>query len=238
MKSTLAILLASVPFLFPAFLAGCDRGGTAPDGTGTLGTGGTGNTGGTGGNGGSGGTTGGTKIDTTSSGLPIFDSVQLLGPQTLVGGTSREVLFYLAQDLSLHIIASSDGQTTIGRETVWDIQIESTDSISPLLISHEVGFIDTFSYYQDLSNPSVAQNAIHFRLHSLSGAPEARVATSSEALLTVSVQAASGVDPDTAGWFPPVLPVDSVAPLVRLGKAMTVAGTTKFAIRMPGGGSN
>jgi hypothetical protein len=244
MKSNLAFLLATALSLGSAFLAGCDQGGTAPNGTGSLGVGGGGNNGGTGGSGGTGGTGGtggGSTIDTTSGGLPIFDSLQLLGPATLLGGTAREALFFLAQDRSLHIVVSSDGgngQSTTGRETIWDIQIESPDSISPLLVSHEVGFYDTLSSYQDLSNPTVAQNALHFRVHALAGAPEVRVATASKAVLTVSIQAASGISNDSAGWTPAVLPKDSVAPMIRLGKAQSVAGTTDFAIRMPGGGSN
>ncbi|HXP90763.1 MAG TPA: hypothetical protein VN931_07550 [Fibrobacteria bacterium] len=226
MRSTLAI------FLVAAFLVGCDQGGTAPNGKGSLGAGGGGNGGGTGG-----GKTGGTTPDTTSSGLPIFDSVQLLGPVTYTGGTNREILFFLAPDRSLHIVASSDGangETTVGRETIWDIQIESRDSLSPSSVtnSSEPPFRDSISTWIDSSIPASPENAVHFQLHSIVGAPEVRLATASNALLAVSIQAASGVNSDTA------LPPDSVGSMVRLGKSQIVAHTDKFAIQMPGGGSN
>jgi hypothetical protein len=232
MKTIFALLLAT------AFLTGCDQVGTAPNSTGTLGAGGGANNGGTGG-----GKTGGTTPDTTSSGLPIFDSVQLLGLVSMTGGTARKAVFYFSQDRSLHILASSDGangETSVGRETVWDIQIESPDSISPSPItnSSEPPFRDSISVSIDSSDPAGPKNAVHFELHSIVGAPEVRLAAASRALLTVSVQAASGISNDSLGWAPPVLPADTTARLIHLGSAQTIAGTTKFAIQMPGGGSN
>jgi hypothetical protein len=224
MKTIFALLLAT------AFLTGCDQVGTAPNSTGTLGAGGGANNGGTGGGGGA------TK-DTTPGGLPIFGSAQLLGPVTYTGGTTREILFYLAQDLSLHIVASSDGangELTVGRETIWDIQIGSIDSISPSPITNPVEppYRDSISTGIDSSHPGSPVNTVHFQLHSIVGAPEVRLATASNALLTVSIQAASGVNSDTT------LPADSVGPLVRLGSKQTIAGTANFAIQMPSGGSN
>ena len=236
MKTTLAFLLAT------AFLMGCDRGGTAPNGTGALAIGGAV------GNGASGGTIaggggGGGNPDSTPGGTPIFGSKQLLGPVTLTGGTSREALFFLAQDRSLHVIGSSDGangETTVGRETIWDIQVESPDSIawSNIGNSSELPFRDTVSTSMDYSNPSVLQHAIHFRLYTISGAHEYRVATASSALLSVSVQAASGVNDMTVGWTPPALSGVATGRLVRLGTAQTIAGTNLFEVQMPSGGSN
>jgi len=236
MKSTHALLLAA------ALLAGCDRGGTSPNGTGALAIGGAV------GNGGSGGTVaggggGGGNSGSTPGGTPIFASSQLLGPVTLTGGTSREALFFLAQDRSLHVIGSSDGangESTVGRETIWDIQIESPDSISWSNIgnSSELPFRDTISTFMDYSNPSVLQYAIHFRLYTIAGAHEYRVATASSALLSVSVQAASGVNDMTVGWTPPRLSGAATGQLVRLGTAQTIAGTNLFEVQMPSGGSN
>jgi len=236
MKTPLTLLLAT------AFLFGCDRGGTAPDGTGALAVGGAVGNGGSGGTvGGGGGGTGGGGGN--PSGTVIFGSTQLQGPVTFTGGTSREALFYLAQDRSLHIVGSSDGangQITTGRETIWDIQVESQDSISWSNIgnSSERPFRDTISTYMDYSNPSFLQYAIHFRLYTIAGAHEYRIATASSALLSVTVKAASGVNDLTVGWTPPALSSGATAQLVRLGTSQTIAGTTSFEIQMPGGGSN
>jgi hypothetical protein len=237
MKSTLPLFLAA------ALLFGCDHGGTAPDGTGALAVGGAVGNGGSGGTvgGGTGGGTGGGGSN--SGGTVIFGSTQLQGPVTLTGGTSREALFFLAQDRSLHILASSDGangETTTGRETIWDIQVESTDSISWSNIgnSSEQPFRDTISTYMDYSNPSFLQYAIHFRLYTIAGGHEYRIATASSALLSVTVQAASGVNDLTVGWTPPALSSSATGQLVRLGTAQTIAGTASFEIQMPGGGSN
>ena len=222
-----------------ALLSGCDQRGTPPTGS----TGGVGTGDGTSGGSAGGGTkdtsgSGGGAGDTTSAGLIVYDSTKLLGPVTLTGGTVRGALFFLAQDRSLHIVASSDGaagQTTVGRETIWDIQITSPDSTSPSFISRStvVGHRDTLSYYWDLYDPSTPKYAIHFRLTEISSASEVRVAASSGALLTISVNVHSGVDDNTVGWSPPYLPEDTTARLLKLGTNQAVVGKTSFAVRMP-----
>ena len=223
--------------LAAALLVGCDQQGTLPTDTTKIDTkmGSTGST--AGGATGSTGDTSGTGADTASDGLAVYDSTKLLGPVTLTGGTRREALFYFAQDRSLHILASSDGapgQSTVGRETIWDIQITSPDSTAPSFVSrsNDPGLSDTLSYYWDLSNPSVPLYAIHFRLKTISGAPEVRVAAASKALLTISVVAHSGIDDNTVGWTPPLLPDDTTAGLIKLGLNQVSVAKSTFEIRM------
>ena len=135
-------------------LAACDR-GTAPGcATGdsscaTTGLGGSTSASGNGSNGGNengNGNTNGSGGDTSSSGTGVFTSwfpaydtgtnIKTLGraastgTPSLLGGDARRLVFHV-QDSTLHIVASSDGQTldNFGRETVYDIKILSEDTL-------------------------------------------------------------------------------------------------------------
>jgi hypothetical protein len=150
---TKALILGSAACMALGALTSCDR-GVAPvctDGdttcvamgdvsTTSTGKGGTGIT-----------TPGGTKTDSTATGItgstgstgstwnPAYDTganiksvakTDFVGAPSVLGGDARRLAFYVV-DSSLHIVASSDGttQTFPNRETFYDLQILSTDSI-------------------------------------------------------------------------------------------------------------
>lgn len=138
MKTRTILLASAIVF------AACDR-GTAPgcansDSTcATSGIGGSTSASGNGNTSGSGnGNSNGSGGDTSSSGTGVFTSwfpaydtgagiktlarAALTGTPSLLGGDVRRLVFHV-QDSTLHIVASSDGQTldNFGRETVYDI---------------------------------------------------------------------------------------------------------------------
>ena len=208
------------------FLAACD-GGTSPRyGVGT--------------GGGDGGTPGGTGKDTSSHGggtdtstVATLDSSRLDGPiSPVVGGQVRKIAFYYPSDRKLHFVASSDGMVagTYDRETVWDVVVTSTDTLSARFLNDaEPGFRDTV--WLDTST----YRTVRLRAYTVAGSMEGMVTAPAGAVLSVSVQVHSEIipNPATSTRFPAPLSAAAAGALVHFGASDTVLGTTKFLAWLP-----
>jgi hypothetical protein len=245
-------------------LAGCDR-GTAPacatgdstctdlsgaKGSGsTSGTGSTGNQG-TGGNG-SGGTTG-EQTGSNTGGLTtgtalVFDSgsaivtlkkVDLAGRPTIQGGDKRQLAFFLEQDNSLHIVASSDGevQTTFNRETIYDVYLVSTDSLVPTWLTKADGGLGKSFIVRtrDASDPGNILYAASFRFYANARPIEAKLEVKTGATLLVRVKSRSGVVVNSALEDSlPQLKTLETKTFMKFGPNLSAIGSDPFLVVMP-----
>lgn len=170
--------------------------------------------------------------DTSGGGsVPVLDSSRILGPVTIVGGLERKLVFYLAPDRSLHVVASSDGTVApnIDRLTIWDVTVSTDDSIS-------ARFTGTAENpYTDHLYWSMDNKLAFLTFYTLATAHEARIAASPKAWLTISVQARSGIRPAnwSSSWNPPDIADGLLGSMVRAGARQTPIGATTFRVRMP-----
>lgn len=213
-------------------MVGCDQRGTSPntdpgDGSKNPGTGPV--------------ATDSTPTDTVVPGVKLLRGPDLAGPVTAsTPGTERRADFYLATDRSLRVRGSSDGAPvggtgpSFGRQTTWEIRFSSQDSIRGNLVGNttEVGMRDSLWNFVD-SSDGTFPHVVRVRLHNLSGATEARIVADSNALISVKVQAWSGIDSRLQGWTPPLLPGDTVAQLLWAGNPAKKIGVATFDIRIP-----
>jgi hypothetical protein len=191
--------------------------------------------------GGSSGDTTGTPTGDTTGVTPTYTAAQLLGPVTLVGGTAREILFFIASDESLHIIYSSDGangQATVGRRTDWNVKITSPDSIYTTWATSQTDGAqagsELYTRYWDLDNPQMPLNASSVLARCMSNSLETRTAAAPGAVLTIQVTAHSGIDDKTTGWTPPLLDDGITVKAIKLGLKQTSVTSTTFKVYMPG----
>jgi len=221
-------------FLFVAILmAACDQRGSSPVSEVGVGSNGPGTTTPT--------TNDSTPVDTSQSTLKLLHAADIAGPSSMpTPGTDRRVYFYLAADRSLRVVGSSDGAPaggagpSFGRLTTWEIRLSSQDSIRGNFPVYTIdrGLGDTMWNYVDSSRANLP-HIVRIRMHTIGGAPEARIVADSNALISVKILAWSGFDTKDLGWTPPILPDDTVAGLVWAGTPAKIVGTSTFQIRIP-----
>lgn len=248
---TRTILLA-----FAIVLAACDR-GTAPgcassDSTcATTGIGGSTSASGNGnGNTSGNGNTNGSDDDTASSGtgaftswFPAYDTGAniktltagaLTGKPGILGGDVRRLAFSI-QDSTLHIVASSDGQTldNFGRETVYDIKILSEDTLMFGFDSRpDAGLTATSTKAWEVVDSRVL-HSLNVKLPTIAVPLYVHVTTRSKSTLMVWVKVRSGDPVANVEDSLPRLDIAATRKLLFSGAGLSPIPSDPFLVEIP-----
>ncbi len=173
----------------------------------------------------------------TGKAITLVPRASLGGVPNILGGTARQLVFYV-QDSTLHLIASSDGAsfTNSGRETVYDLKIVATDSMAIDFDSKtDLGLFPNWASTRDLytafsSHPFYQAT---MKLTVTAWALNAHIRTRRGATLTIWAKARSGNPLGMAEDSLPRLDIVSTRSLLRAGSTLAPIASDPFYLVIP-----